>query len=122
IARPEASRFMATGCRNALWAETFANVLREATKPSPHERVLEWLSKHETELAINPIILGELQYGILLLPRSKKRERLLQWLASGVRYMAMLELDAATAGEWARLLAELRRKGQAMPIKDSLIA
>jgi len=99
-----------------------ANVLSEATKPSPHEKVLDWLSKHEMELAINPIVLGELQYGILLLPRSKKRERLLKWLDSGIPYLTMLELSAATAGEWARLLAELRRKGHAMPIKDSLIA
>jgi predicted nucleic acid-binding protein len=57
-----------------------ANVLSEATKPQPNARVLAWLERHETQLAVNPIILGELQYGILLLPSGRKRERLLKFL------------------------------------------
>jgi hypothetical protein len=52
-----------------------ANILSEATQPRPDEAALAWLSRHETELAVNPIILGELEYGILLLPAGKKRER-----------------------------------------------
>ncbi len=99
-----------------------ANVLSEAVKPIPEPKVLAWLSANETELAINPIVLGELQYGILLLPGGKKRDQLRKWLLSGVQYMAMLDWDANTAMEWAHLLAELKTKGRAMPIKDSLIA
>ena len=99
-----------------------ANVLSEAVKPIPEPKVLTWLSANETELAINPIILGELQYGILLLPVGKKRDQLSKWLLSGNQYLAMLDWDANTAMEWARLLAELKTKGRAMPIKDSLIA
>jgi predicted nucleic acid-binding protein len=99
-----------------------ANVLSEATKPQPDANVVAWLAAHETELAINPIILGELRFGILSLPKSKRRSGLLEWLDTGVRYMAMLDLDAETAGHWAQLLANLRLKGRAMPVKDSLIA
>jgi predicted nucleic acid-binding protein len=33
-----------------------------------------------------------------------------------------LDFDAGAAREWAALLAELKRNGRAMPIKDSLIA
>jgi predicted nucleic acid-binding protein len=99
-----------------------ANVLSEATKPSPNPNVMAWLAAHETEMAINPIILGELRFGILLLPKGKRRSRLLEWLESGIRYLAMLDIDAETSQHWAKLLAELRRRGQAMPIKDSLIA
>lgn len=36
--------------------------------------------------------------------------------------MRVLDMDATTAAEWAGLLADLRRKGRAMPVKDSLIA
>jgi len=36
--------------------------------------------------------------------------------------MRVLDFDAATASEWARLLARLRPKGTGMPIKNSLIA
>ena len=99
-----------------------ANVLSEAVKPIPEPKVLAWLSANETELAINAMVLGELQYGILLLPGGKKRDQLRKWLLSGVQYMAMLDWDANTAMEWAHLLAELKTKGRAMPIKDSLIA
>ena len=45
-----------------------ANVLSEPTKPAPDLRVVEWLRNHERDLAVDPIILGELEYGILLLP------------------------------------------------------
>jgi predicted nucleic acid-binding protein len=34
----------------------------------------------------------------------------------------VVDLDRATTATWATLLAELKRKGRAMPIKDSLVA
>lgn len=99
-----------------------ANVLSEPTRPTPNVAVLDWLRKNEQDLAVNPIILGELEYGILLLPAGRRRTRLAQWFEAGVQRMRVLDFDAATASEWARLLARLRAKGTAMPIKDSLIA
>ena len=99
-----------------------ANVLSEPTKPAPDASALEWLRANERELAVNPIILGELEYGILLLPVSRRRTRLERWFVAGVPRLRVLDFDAATAAEWARLLARLKRKGRAMPIKDSLIA
>jgi predicted nucleic acid-binding protein len=99
-----------------------ANVLSEGTKPEPDDAVIAWLSRHETELAVNPIILGELEYGILLLPAGRKRERLKQWFAASVNHLPVLDIDGATARVWAGLLTELRRKGRAMPVKDSLVA
>ena len=45
-----------------------ANVLSEATKPNPDPRVVDWLTRAERELVVDPIILGELRFGILLLP------------------------------------------------------
>jgi len=72
-----------------------ANVLSEPTKPLPDPRVLAWLHKHQRDIAVAPVILGELRFGILILPQGKK---------------------------WAALLAGLRATGKATPIKDSLIA
>ena len=99
-----------------------ANVLSEPTKPAPDTRVVEWLRSHERELAVNPIILGELEYGILLLPAGRRRARLEQWFTAGVQRLRVLDFDAATAAAWAHLLARLKKKGHAMPIKVSLIA
>jgi predicted nucleic acid-binding protein len=99
-----------------------ADVLSEATKPQPERCVVDWLRRHDADLVVNPIILGELEYGILLLPAGRKRTRLLQWFAGGVGQLNVIPIDAATATAWAHLLADLKRKGRAMPIKDSLIA
>jgi predicted nucleic acid-binding protein len=99
-----------------------ANVLSEATKPNPNPKVVGWLAAHETQLAINPIVLGELRFGILLLPKGKRRSKLLAWLESGIRYLQMLDFDATTSENWTQLLADLRKQGRAMPVKDSLIA
>ncbi len=98
------------------------NVLSEPTKPAPDLRVVAWLRAHETEFAINSIVLGELEYGILLLPKSQRRKRLEQWFTSGIERLQVLDFDAQSARTWARLLSSLRKKGLVMSVKDSLIA
>ncbi len=99
-----------------------ANVLSEATKNAPNAHVLEWLKRNERRIVANPIILGELQFGILLLPEGRRRERLESWFAEGVRHITCLPWDAVTGLRWAKLLADLRLAGKTMPIKDSMIA
>lgn len=99
-----------------------ANVLSEATKPNPDARVIEWLTRAERELVVDPIILGELRFGILLLPRSQRRNRLERWFDEGAARLHCIAWDSATGLRWAKLLADLRATGRAMPIKDSLIA
>jgi predicted nucleic acid-binding protein len=99
-----------------------ANVLSEPTKPSPHPRVVDWLRTHERDIAIDPVILGELRFGILILPQGKKRMALERWFDAGVGRLHCLPWDADTGLKWAELLARLRKNRKAMPIKDSLIA
>jgi predicted nucleic acid-binding protein len=99
-----------------------ANVLSEATKPDPDERVTEWLGLREPELAVDPIVLGEIRFGILLLAPGRRRSRLERWFEEGVQRLQCIPWDASTGLRWAELLATLRAQGRAMPIKDSLIA
>ena len=99
-----------------------ANVLSEATKPEAHPRVVDWLAREERELVVDPIILGELRFGILLLPRGRRRNRLEHWFDEGAARLHCVAWDASTGLRWAKLLADLRATGRAMPIKDSLIA
>jgi len=99
-----------------------ANVLSEATKPAPDARAIDWLHRNEREMAVDPVILGEIQFGILLLPPGKRRRRLERWFSEGVVRIACLPWEAATGLRWAKLLAALRASGQSMPIKDSLVA
>jgi predicted nucleic acid-binding protein len=99
-----------------------ANVLSEPTKPVPDVRVIEWLRANEPEIAVDPVILGELRFGILILPRGRKRTALERWFDAGVGRLHCLPWDAETGLRWAELLARLRTTGTAMPVKDSLIA
>jgi predicted nucleic acid-binding protein len=99
-----------------------ANVLSEATKPSPNRRVVEWLRDNERELVVDPFIVGEIRYGILLLPKSARRSRLERWFELGIARLHCLTWDVESGVHWAALLARLRSSGKAMPVKDSLIA
>ena len=108
--------------RHAVTYLVDANVLSEPTRPEAHARVIDWLRRHEREIAVDPIILGEIRFGILLLPRGRRRTRLEQWFEAGVQRLQCLPWDAATGLRWAQLVASLRQSGRAMSIKDSLIA
>ena len=101
---------------------TDANVLGETTKSDPDPGVVEWLRRNESEITVDPVILGEVRFGILLLPRGRRRARLERWFDGGVQRLHCLSWHAATGLRWAELLADLRASGRAMPIKDSLIA
>ena len=99
-----------------------ANVLSEATKPFPELKVLEWLRANEAELAVDPIILGEIRFGIDRMTPGRRRRRFEVWFAEGVENVVCLPIEAATGIRWAQLLAKLRASGSTMPLKDSLIA
>jgi toxin FitB len=99
-----------------------ANVLSEAIKPQPAPQVLAWLKANEADFVVDPIILGELAIGILLLPRGRKRARLETWFAAVTERIDYLPWDAAISRRWAQLIADLRKRGQTLPILDSMIA
>ena len=99
-----------------------ANVLSEVTRPAPSSAVIDWLRTHEPDLVVTPIVLGEIEYGIGLTTSSIKRKALERWFEDGLQRLRVLDLDSSTASAWATLLVRLKKKGQAMPVKDSLIA
>jgi predicted nucleic acid-binding protein len=99
-----------------------ANVLSEPTRPDPQAGVVTWLRRHERSLCVDPVVLGEVRFGILLLPKGKRRARLEKWFEEGVRKLHCLPWEAETGMRWAELLARLRGSGRAMPVKASMIA
>ena len=99
-----------------------ANVLSEPTKPAPSSKVIAWLSANEGNLVVDSIILGELRIGILALPRGRKRRQLEQWFEALVQIVDCLPWDATISRRWAKLVVDLKQKGETMPLLDGMIA
>ena len=122
---PQKGLLRARGFRVHRRAVTYladASVLSEVTRPEPDARVLDWLRRREQEIAVDPVILGDLRFGILLLPHGLRRQQLDRWFDGVVSRVTCLPWEVSTGLRWARLLADLRAAGQTMPVKDSLVA
>jgi predicted nucleic acid-binding protein len=99
-----------------------ANVLSEPTQQAADSRVVTWLQANESNVVVDSIIIGELRIGILALPRGRKRDRLQQWYETVVETIECIPWDATISQRWAALVVELKRKGQTVPLLDSMIA
>lgn len=101
-----------------------ANVLSEATRPSPDARVMAWLDRHETALFLSTVTVGELQRGIALYPQSRKRTALTAWLKEVLNRFegCILPVDSPVAVAWGNYYAAQQQKGHKPPSLDSLIA
>jgi len=99
-----------------------ANVLREPAKPALNSQVIDWLRMNERNLVVDSIIIGELCIGILSLPRGRKQQQLGKWFEDVVQTIDRLPWDATISRRWAQLVADLQRKGETLPLLDSMIA
>jgi len=99
-----------------------ANILSEPTKHRPDAKVVAWLRANEKDFVVDSVILGEIALGILVLPRGRKRVLLEGWFEAVVDRIECLAWDASISRRWAKLVANLRKKGQTLPILDSMIA
>jgi len=101
-----------------------ANVLCEATRPKPDSNVVEWLEQHDSELYVSVITLGEIDKGIQLLPKSRKRSSLQKWfreLQSGFSGRT-IPVDNDVMNAWAKMYATSQKAGLLLPSFDSLLA
>src|SRR5438128_338034 len=85
-------------------------------------KVMNWLAAHQHDSVVDPIILGEVRFGILVLPAGKRRRSLENWFEEGASKLFCIPWDFITGLRWAGLLADLRAAGRTMPIRDSMIA
>lgn len=101
------------------------NVLCEPQQKQPQPKVLTWLNANESSLYTSVLVIGEIRYGIALLPpNSGKRAALMKWCEKLVSIMAgrILSINPRVAEEWASLQAEVHARNLIMPAVDSLLA
>ena len=102
------------------------NVLSEFSRTgAPDRRVDHWLdSQPEESLFASVLTLAEIRRGIELLPASKRRTQLDEWLVDLESSFAtrLLPITKAIADRWAVLSAQAQLRGTPLANIDGLIA
>ena len=100
-------------------------VVSELVKPSPNEKVIDWLNSTPNErLFISVITIGEIRKGLTKLPESKKKNLLANWLnALREDYQNKIySINLTVAENWGIIQANAEKNGVPMASIDSLIA
>lgn len=100
------------------------NICSAPVKPKPEPKVVEWLRKHERELYISTVTIGEIRRDIERLPEGKRKAQLRLWLQSICDCMKgrVLRFNTSTAHVWGQLKAKWDKAGINVPSLDSQIA
>jgi predicted nucleic acid-binding protein len=102
------------------------NVISEIMKAVPSARVMEWWSqKQSDELFTTTVTVGEILYGIEILPRGKRRDSLrAEAEVVFTRDFAgrVLPFDEEAARAFSEIAADRRAKGRPMAAFDAQIA
>ena len=102
------------------------NVISEVMKPSPSLAVLEWLNQQNSNsLFVSTITLGEIEYGLRILPAGKRRydlkERFEQFMFQAFR-QRILVFDEAAARSYGEVMGHRKELGRPMSVPDGQIA
>jgi toxin FitB len=102
------------------------NVLSEMRRPKPDENVYTWLDQaDEAEVFISVISLAEIQRGLSLMDRGRRRKELENWLHDALlpRFDGrILGVTAAIALVWGRLAAQAKHEGFGLGVMDAALA
>lgn len=102
------------------------NVPSEIIRVRADPRVDAWVrSQDDDVLYLSAVTIGELRKGITLLPASKRRSQLEQWLEADLIPTftdRILPVTRAVAERWGSLSAERQIAGRPLSMADGLIA
>lgn len=102
------------------------NLVCEPLRPQPSERVAAWFEAQDpARLFLTATVLGEITFGIRLLPAGRRRGRLEAWLDGIVTELfagRILAYDFEAALLYGTLVGEARRAGRIVGTGDGQIA
>ena len=100
-------------------------VISELVKPSPNEKVIDWIKDTPNErLFLSVITIGEIRKGLTKLPESKRKASLTDWLNTLLEdYQSRIyTIDLTVAENWGNLQGAAEAAGNPLASVDSLIA
>jgi predicted nucleic acid-binding protein len=102
------------------------NIPSEMTRPRPQSSVSEWLEDaDDDQLYFSVVSLGEILKGVTVLPESKRRSQLQQWLDETLRPWfqgRVLPVNEPIAERWGVLAGQCQLKGRHLKVVDGFIA
>jgi toxin FitB len=102
------------------------NVVAEMMKPSPDPSVVSWLNDQESAaLFLTTVTLGEIGYGLEILPRGRRRLHLEQGFERVVAEAfagRILAFDEEAARHYGVIMGRRRAIGRPLSIQDGQIA
>lgn len=102
------------------------NVVSEFEKEEPDSRVFQWVDGvDEGEAWMSVVTIAELRSGCERLPDGLRKQRLEQWIVSGIlpRFAGrILPIDEVIADTTGRLMARSRMSGRTIGAMDLMIA
>lgn len=97
------------------------NVISEIFRPSPEQRVVDWLASLTVDVAITSITLAELLAGVRRLPEGRRKDALAARIDEAIEPYrgsgSVLAFDESAAARYADVLAA--REAAGMPISTA---
>ena len=102
------------------------NVVSEVMKVAPSKAVLEWLNDQDScSLYVSTITIGEIEYGLRILPVGKRRlqlrERFERFISQAFA-QRVLSFDEAAARAYGDVMGLRKELGRPMSVPDGQIA
>ncbi len=101
-------------------------LISELVKKMPNSAVVCWLDGQDEQcLFLSVLTIGELQKGISKLPDCARKDELQAWVEHDLtlRFTGrIIGIELETMLIWGRLQGESERRGESLPVMDSLIA
>lgn len=101
------------------------NVVSEPLKPNRNQRVIDWLDEQASEtLYLTAISLSELEFGIEIMPKGKRREVLRNTLGELLLALfgsRILPFDREAAKAYGLLVGKAKVAGKSISIADGQI-
>lgn len=100
------------------------NVLSESLRKSPDPAVIAWLVRHDSDLLLSTIVIGEIAYGIRKVHPDQRAVRLQSGLDEWRRRFAdrIFGFTEAAAIAYGEIMGAASRKGRPMTAPDGMIA
>lgn len=101
------------------------NVISELMRTDPAPAVLDWIDRQDNEaLWTSSITIGEIRYGLALLPHGQRRSRLEaafeQFVRRGFKHR-IVDFDQVAAERYGEIMASRRNLGRPMAQLDGQI-